>query len=252
MSMFAGLAVSPCVVSVDGVAQPVTGVTLKAVVPEATPQPTVVPVAVPEPAPVVLTSTGPSVEDRVNHYEFRLSDTEVINKARELQAHGVTFERWGSVIKQWVPRVWSFSLDDGDDSIYRRAGAAIVQSENSPTRELEQIEKLGKLLDVVAKIQHNRMINKGFWKADQEVTIEMELAAIAKTHGELSEAVEAIRLGNCCDDHIPSFLGAEAEFADTIIRLLDHAGAKGYRIGEALVAKMAYNLSRPAKHGKLA
>lgn len=238
MSMFAGLAVSP-EVTVGGV-------------PEVSPQPTVIPVVTSEPAAVVLTATDPSVEDRVNHYEFRLSDTEVINKAKELQAGGVTFERWGAVIRQWVPRVWSFTAEDGEDSIYRRAGAAIVQSEYSPTLELKYIENFGKMLDIVAKIQHNRMIDKGFWKADQEVTIEMELAAIAKTHGELSEAVEAIRRGNPPDDHIPTFSGAEAEFADTIIRLLDHAGARGYRIGAALDAKMAYNLSRPAKHGKLA
>lgn len=247
MSMFAGLAVSP-EVTIGGVTQAVTGVKMEILSPE----PTVVPVAVPEPAAVVVTTTGPTVEDRVNHYEFRLADAEVVIKAKELQAGGVTFERWGAVIKQWVPRVWSFTADDGEDSIYRRAGAAIIQSDDSPTLELEHIEKLGKLLDVVAKIQHNRMISKGFWKANQEISIDMELAAIAKTHSELSEAVEAIRRGNLPDDHIPTFSGAEAEFADAIIRLLDHAGAKGYRIGQALVAKMAYNLSRPAKHGKLA
>lgn len=232
MSMFAGLAVSP----------------------EPTVVPSVVTPEVAEAVGAVLETMSPvvPVEDRVNHYEFRLAETEVIAKAKELQAGGVTFERWGAVVKQWVPRVWTFTAEDGEDSIYRRAGAAIVQSENSPTRELEQIEKLGKLLDIVAKIQHNRMIVKGFWKANQEISIDTELAAIAKTHSELSEATEAIRRGNAPDDHIPTFSGAEAEFADAIIRLLDHAGAKGYRIGEALVAKMAYNLSRPAKHGKLA
>ena len=71
---------------------------------------------------------------------------------------------------------------------------------------------------------------------------------IALTHAELSEALEAHRKG-LTDDHLPHRRGAEVEIADTIIRLLDLAGAMGYDIGGALAEKVSYNLKR-ADHKK--
>ena len=68
-------------------------------------------------------------------------------------------------------------------------------------------------------------------------------------HSELSEALEAIRNGNPPDDKIPEFTGVEAELADVIIRIMDMAAAKGYRVGEAVIAKINYNKNRPYKHG---
>ena len=86
----------------------------------------------------------------------------------------------------------------------------------------------------------------GFWSGPQDSTP----AKIALIHSELSEALEADRKNIESDDKVPDFTGLEAELADTLIRIYDLAGRNNLRLGEALVAKMAYNLGRPFKHGK--
>lgn len=82
-------------------------------------------------------------------------------------------------------------------------------------------------------------INKGW--CDGEI--------IALMHSELSEALEALRHGNPPDNRIPAFGGVEAEMADLIIRIMDYGKARGFRIAEAVEAKMEYNATRPVKHG---
>lgn len=74
---------------------------------------------------------------------------------------------------------------------------------------------------------------------------------IALMHAELSEALEALRLPTTEEsEHIPSFSAVEEEFADVIIRVLGYARGRGWRVPEALLAKMEFNLTRPHKHGK--
>jgi hypothetical protein len=69
-------------------------------------------------------------------------------------------------------------------------------------------------------------------------------------HSELSEALEAQRLGSPPDKHLPEFLNEEVELADCIIRILDYAEARDFRVIEAMIAKHAFNKTRPYKHNK--
>lgn len=72
---------------------------------------------------------------------------------------------------------------------------------------------------------------------------------IALQHSELSEALEADR-NNLMDDKLPHRSGLEVELADALIRIMDTAGGLDLDIGGAVLEKLAYNKSRPYKHGK--
>jgi NTP pyrophosphatase (non-canonical NTP hydrolase) len=102
---------------------------------------------------------------------------------------------------------------------------------------------------------HQNAINKGFYDGVEHDTPMIRQLRnserIAQIHGELSEAFEGLRHGNPPDDKIPEFTSAEAELADAIIRILDFAAYRGYRVAEALIAKAAFNTTRPRLHGKL-
>ena len=49
--------------------------------------------------------------------------------------------------------------------------------------------------------------------------------------------------------HIPEFTGAEEEFADVVIRIMDAASVLDLDVVGAIIAKMKFNESRPYKHG---
>jgi NTP pyrophosphatase (non-canonical NTP hydrolase) len=96
----------------------------------------------------------------------------------------------------------------------------------------------------VAGEVHQTAVDKGWWETERN-----DGEIIALMHSELSEALEAIRHGNPPDDKIPEFSGAEAELADVIIRIMDMGPGRGWRIAEAVVAKIDYNRGRSYKHG---
>lgn len=72
---------------------------------------------------------------------------------------------------------------------------------------------------------------------------------IALMHGELSEALEAMRVGNPTSEKIPEFSSLEEEFADVVLRMMFVAHRLDLRLAEAIVAKDEYNNNRPYKHG---
>ena len=106
-------------------------------------------------------------------------------------------------------------------------------------------------IDNQAEAAHAISVTNGFW--DEEVDIHFILSKIALGHSEWSELLEAIRKEKGPDAIVE-------EMADVYIRLVDlFQGMKlsGWlpsdaSLGSVIERKMAYNASRPRKHGNLA
>lgn len=79
---------------------------------------------------------------------------------------------------------------------------------------------------------------------------------LALIHSEISEALEQCRSGNhqhplsqfFTVDEKPE--GFAVELADAVIRIADLCGYLGIDLSHAVQAKMAYNATRPYRHGK--
>ena len=108
----------------------------------------------------------------------------------------------------------------------------------------KELNKFADMFQQIAEYAHDTAISKGWWDEDRN---NGELLCLV--HSEVSEAMEALRHGNPPDDKIPEFSGAEAELADVVIRIMDLSAARGWRVGDAIVAKMAFNGTREHKHG---
>ena len=106
----------------------------------------------------------------------------------------------------------------------------LLRSEMSPEKQF--IDSF----TIAAMTAHNIAQSKGWWNSDRN-----DGEMIALMHSELSEALEGIRHGNPASEHIPEFTAVEEEFADVIIRIMDTAHVRGYRVAEAIVEKMKFN-----------
>ena len=133
--------------------------------------------------------------------------------------------------KEWQEQQATARADE-----LQQVGAVLAVLEPTFAAVLEQLqEQIFRAMQV-----------QGFWFDSQDNFA----SKTALVHSELSEMLEANRKSIDADDKIPEFSGEEAEAADTIIRLLDMAGRYQWRLAEAIVAKMHFNLTRPVKHGK--
>ncbi len=107
------------------------------------------------------------------------------------------------------------------------------------------------------KAIHQNAVDHGWWdeerKREEGITAESILVKIAHCHGELSEGLEQVRMGEDFygyreDDGKPE--GLVVELADTVIRIADLCEALGLDLEEAILKKHEFNKTRPYKHGK--
>lgn len=102
------------------------------------------------------------------------------------------------------------------------------------------------IVQALAKLQeavHQIAVDKGWWDRPR-----LFPEVVALMHSELSEALEAYRT-DAMSDKLPEVHGQDEELADCIIRILDYCGARGVDIGQVILDKIEYNLSRAYRHG---
>lgn len=127
------------------------------------------------------------------------------------------------------------------------------------------------IIDIVAQ-SHDCALRKGWWEDENGVPARVNDKVMEKLcliHSEVSEATEDFRNGNMELTYDKSGLnkpewfspemdttnvggkpcGFPSELADILIRVADLAGALGIDLNKALLEKMAYNETRPYRHG---
>lgn len=106
------------------------------------------------------------------------------------------------------------------------------------------------LINDLAEEAHRTALEKGWYDGSTERN-DAELLCLI--HSELSECLEALRKGNPLSAKLSGAAlpvsQAEEELADAVIRILDMAARNDWNLGDAIVAKMAYNRSREPRHG---
>ena len=101
--------------------------------------------------------------------------------------------------------------------------------------------------DMLQEEVHQCNIDHGFWTSPSS-SIE-DGTKLAMIHGEVSEALEAIRDGNPPDKHLPELNSVVVELADVVLRVMDLAQRHNFDLSTAIIQKAKYNVTRPYKHG---
>lgn len=91
-------------------------------------------------------------------------------------------------------------------------------------------------IDQLVKEAHNTALDKGWW-----IFPRTDLEIHALIHSEIAEATEAVREKG---DY-----AHQEELADAVIRIADFFGKKEWDLSAILAMKMAYNKTRPFRHG---
>jgi NTP pyrophosphatase (non-canonical NTP hydrolase) len=99
-------------------------------------------------------------------------------------------------------------------------------------------------LNELARLCETNARAHGFHTPSSLTDIDGTLAKLMLVVTEVAEAAEAVRRGDA--EHFPE------ELADILIRVFDLAGAMQLDLDAAVQAKMAKNVAREYRHGKLA
>jgi NTP pyrophosphatase (non-canonical NTP hydrolase) len=148
-------------------------------------------------------------------------------------------------------------LDEIADKVIRRL--TIAEVDWSQSTNLCSVSDVKGRIDLMRNVMRDGMtylqdsitlwaIRKG-WLTEEPRNPAEQLMLIVT---ELAEACEAFRMGNppCERPGMEQYSHAAEELADVVIRCFQMAGEHDIPLAEVIQAKMVFNETRPAKHGK--
>lgn len=130
----------------------------------------------------------------------------------------------------------------------------LLATVNKNDADIDTVAKLAELCKAAFKNSYDH----GFWEENLALPEHKQTTCIPEKLmlmvSEISEALEEYRAK---DAHAPIYFvegkpeGIAVELADCVIRVFDLCGRFNWQLGRAIIEKMAYNATRPHKHGKV-